>query len=419
MKTIIFSLTAIIIAGCNAAIPSNPQTVWDQQGFYLPIVDLDSHTDMQVIIDREKGQYLGHPTTHLLDDGKTILIVYPKGHGRGPIVYKRSIDGGKTWSDRLPTPDTWATSREVPTLYPTVDAGGKERILMFTGVAEKNRLAITEDNGRTWSQLRDIPNQPGGIVVMSDLIKLNTGPGRYMATYHVRDRKERGYMILYICYTEDGGLTWTDPVTIHRSNTKHLCEGGIVRSPDGKEIALLLRENARNHNSQIMFTTDEGKTCTKPIGMPGALCGDRHQAIYLNDGRLLIQFRDRTPGKRQNNKRSPTEGDWTGWVGTWDDLKNGRQGQYRIRFKDNKHGWDTTYPAAELLPDGTLVCTTYGHWDKNEKPYIMCLRFKIDQLDKMAMDIVKGNQPEITNDMGKDVYLYNPDNPELIHKSVR
>ena len=29
-------------------------------------------------------------------------------------MYKRSTDGGMTWSDRLPTPENWATSREVP-----------------------------------------------------------------------------------------------------------------------------------------------------------------------------------------------------------------------------------------------------------------------------------------------------------------
>ena len=46
----------------------------------------------------EAGQYLGHPTTVLLEDGKTILCVYPKGHGRGAIVYKRSIDGGLTFA---------------------------------------------------------------------------------------------------------------------------------------------------------------------------------------------------------------------------------------------------------------------------------------------------------------------------------
>ena len=81
----------------------------------IPYIDLAKETDRQVIVDREKGQYLGHPTTTLLNDGKTVLCVYPKGHGRGPIVYKKSNDAGKTWSSRLQTPTSWASSKEVPT----------------------------------------------------------------------------------------------------------------------------------------------------------------------------------------------------------------------------------------------------------------------------------------------------------------
>src|SRR5262245_16629894 len=83
--------------------------------FTLPLIDLNDAAQRQVVVDREKGQYLGHPTTLLLEDGKTILCVYPKGHGRGAIVYKRSEDGGKTWSERLPTPKNWETSLETPT----------------------------------------------------------------------------------------------------------------------------------------------------------------------------------------------------------------------------------------------------------------------------------------------------------------
>ena len=74
------------------------------EGYTIPTLDVDGWADHQVIVDREPGQYLGHPTTVLLEDGKTILTVYPKGHGKGPIQYKKSTDGGKTWSDRLPTP---------------------------------------------------------------------------------------------------------------------------------------------------------------------------------------------------------------------------------------------------------------------------------------------------------------------------
>jgi len=77
------------------------------RGYTIPTIDLSEQKHRQVIVDREKGQYLGHPTTVLLEDGKTMLIVYPKGHGKGGIVYKRSNDGGKTWSERLPTPENW------------------------------------------------------------------------------------------------------------------------------------------------------------------------------------------------------------------------------------------------------------------------------------------------------------------------
>ena len=78
--------------------------------FTIPTIELDDRKDLQTIVDQEHGVYLGHPSTVLLEDGKTILIVYPKGHGKGEIVYKRSKDGGKTWSDRLPVPHNWSTS---------------------------------------------------------------------------------------------------------------------------------------------------------------------------------------------------------------------------------------------------------------------------------------------------------------------
>ena len=51
--------------------------------FRIPVIDLNHRRDIQVIVDKESGVYLGHPTTVLLEDGKTILAVYPKGHGAG------------------------------------------------------------------------------------------------------------------------------------------------------------------------------------------------------------------------------------------------------------------------------------------------------------------------------------------------
>ena len=98
------------------------------RGYSIPLIDLSDHYYRHTVVDYEAGQYLGHPTTVLLEDGKTMICVYPKGHGRGAIVMKRSTDAGLTWSDRLATPENWATSKEVPTIHRVVDSQGKKRL---------------------------------------------------------------------------------------------------------------------------------------------------------------------------------------------------------------------------------------------------------------------------------------------------
>ncbi|MGC8742398.1 MAG: sialidase family protein [Verrucomicrobiia bacterium] len=351
-------------------------------------LDLNDKTALQTIVDREPGQYLGHPTTCLLEDGKTILCVYPKGHGRGAIVYKKSVDGGLTWSDRLPTPKSWETSKETPTIHRIITPDGKKRLILWLGLYPA-RFSISDDDGGTWTELKPAGDW-GGIVVMSSLIELRTKPVSYMALFHDDGRyfsntsKQQKPVVftLYKTFSSDGGLTWTLPQEIYKSSQVHLCEPGAVRSPDGKEIAILLRENSRQKNSHIMFTTDEGKSFSEPKEVQSLLNGDRHTAKYSSDGRLLVSFRKVSPA----GKKDEFEGDWIAWVGKYDDLKNNSEGEYLIRLKDNLKGMDCAYPGVEVLPDGTFVLVTYGHWETNQQPYILCIRFKLDQIDKWAKD---------------------------------
>lgn len=354
--------------------------------FPIPTIDLDDQLHRQVVVDREAGQYLGHPTTCLLEDGRTMLCVYPKGHGRGAIVYKRSADGGRTWSERLPTPASWATSKEVPTLHRVIGPDGAKRIIMWSGLYPA-RLAVTEDDGARWSELKPVGDW-GGIVVMGFVEALKTGRGRYLAMFHddgrffTKNGRRTGIFTLYKTFSNDGGLTWSFPEVVHRSSEVNLCEPGCIRSPDGKRLAVLLRENARRKNSHVIFSDDEGKTWSEPREVPLALTGDRHTGKYGPDGRLLISFRCISPNSRRAAR--PFEGDWVAWVGTWDDIVHGRNGQYTVRLKDNTKSYDTSYPGVEVLPDGTFVTTTYGHWVQGEAPYILSVRLKLKELDAMA-----------------------------------
>ncbi|MBN2417589.1 exo-alpha-sialidase [bacterium] len=347
----------------------------------LQYLDLSGQQERRVVVDREPGQYLGHPTTVLLEDGETIIAVYPKGHGSGGIIMKKSPDGGLTWSERLEVPDNWETSKEVPTIHRVVDSGGTRRLILFSGLYPA-RMAVSEDDGRTWSPLRRIGDW-GGIVVMGSVVELTDRAGHYLAMFHDDGRfiheggKAEGIFTLYQVFSDDGGLTWSDPQAIFSSDSLHLCEPGIIRSPDGRELAALLRENSRRHNSQVIFSRNEGGTWSRPQELPAALTGDRHTGRYAPDGRLLVSFRDVADS-------SATKGDWVAWVGTWDDIRRGRDGRYRVRLMDNRHGWDCAYPGVEVLPDSTFVITTYGHWAEGQEPYIVSVRLKLEELDAMA-----------------------------------
>lgn len=355
-------------------------------------IDWADETHRQVVVDREPGQYLGHPTTVLLSDERSILTVYPKGHGAGPIVMKRSDDGGLTWGERLPTPASWATSMETPTVFPVDLADGRRRLIMFSGLYPV-RMARSEDEGETWTELEPVGHF-GGVVAMSSVERLRSLDGELMALFHddgrffrrPTSRYERipGFepeFRVYKTISLDDGLTWSEPEVIAEHPEAHLCEPGLIRSPDGREIAVLLRENSRRFNSFVIFSPDEGRTWSRPIELPSSLTGDRHVGRYTPDGRLFITFRDQEPS-------SPWRGDWVGWLGRYEDLRRGGRspwaGEARVRLMDNRYAADTAYPGLELLPDGTFVATTYGHFTPGEEPWIASVRFSAAELDETS-----------------------------------
>lgn len=184
-------------------------------------------------------------------------------------------------------------------------------------------------------------------------------------------------MLVQSC-SEDGGLSW-DPwrIILDLDNEFIPCEPEIIRSPDGMELLMIIRENNRKYNSWIMTSRNEGRTWSEPFQAPASVTMDRHQACYTPDGRLVIVGRDVA-------EKSPCKGHFVAWVGTYDDLAKRREGQYRIKLI---HSYKTTeYPGLSVLPDGTVVAITSLAYRIDENYSIVEARFKLEETDSMLKD---------------------------------
>jgi len=341
--------------------------------YSIPTVDLSGERRRQSIVERTPGQYLGHPTTVLLADGKTMLCTYPLGHGGPAAVLKRSLDGGMTWSERLPVPGNWATASNCPCLHRLSGPDGVERLFVLEGYGAM-RQAHSLDNGETWT-----PFEPNGLrCIVAPITIVPIAGGRHLCAYHRGpEDKDRSPLTLWQAISGDGGLTWHGERQVGALEGTDPCEPALIRSPDGRQLAMIARENTRRLNSLLMTSEDEGETWSALRELPGALTGDRHMPRYAADGRLVICFRDMAEG-------SPTRGDFVAWIGTFEDMVSGREGQYRVRLLNSPVKGDLGYPGLELLPDGTLVATTYAVLAEGEKQSVVSVRFAPEEIDRKA-----------------------------------
>lgn len=348
--------------------------LWGQNySVNLPILDVSSQKNRHVIIaEGTEAIYQGHPTTVLMPDGKTVFATWSFNHGgkAGPLA--KSTDGGKQWH-MMETPADWGNTFNCPSIYHLKDNAGKERLMVFTARPDMSQT-WSEDGGKTWTPVRSL-GKPC-IMAFSSIIRLNNGD--YLGLYHRGlDDKDKPPLKVWQSISKDGGLTWGESVMVCEMEGHSPCEPAVFRSPNGKELLCLLRENQRKGHSLMIFSNDEGQTWSKPIETPWGLTGDRHMVRYTSDNRIVSVFRDMAPD-------SPTKGHFVAWVGTYNDIKNGLSGQYRVKLLHNHAGVDCGYPGLELLPDGTFLATTYLKYEPGKKKHsVVTVRFKVEEFDDM------------------------------------
>lgn len=336
----------------------------------LPLIDISQETGRHVIIAAGTDEiYQGHPTTLLLPDGKTIFCVWSIGHGgnAGPMAVSRN--GGFTW-DRIDDqlPEGFEKHGNCPSIYRMMDMKtGIVRLWVFSAWPKMPSI-MSEDGGKSWKEMPALGFEC--VMTFSSVVRLNDG--NYKGFYH---RSKGSTLEVLQTKTSDGGITWSEPEVIADVEGEKACEPYVFRSPNNKELCCLMRENTHDGRSLMMFSSDEGRTWSDPVDTPWGLTGDRHKGVYTPDGRLVIAFRDKA-------LNSPTNGHFVAWVGRYEDIKKNKPGEYRVKLLHSYAGGDCGYPGMELLPDGTIVATTYIKYEEGKNKHsVVSTRFRIQETD--------------------------------------
>ena len=415
MKKYVLIASALSLAiGSVVLTACSKRAEFTGDDYSIPTIDLSvkpeeiKGTDLEYlyelsVVDNSKD-YVAHPDSVLLKNGN-IFTAYPAGHGKGAVLNKLSTDGGKSWDGEIKnTPSSWVNSLETPTVYRLQFKDGTPDKLVLISANPKwpnmdtpggFECSVSEDEGQTWSEFRrfygkDSKNKVIPIVAMSSLTRLKENGefvDKWMGFFH--DSNFYNYKTI-LTFDKDGKPHWSKPekyFAAYRSAEKssNMCEVEVIRSDMGMgdELCLITRSNSKKINSLISFSQDEGKTWSKPVEAPAALNGERHKAEYTSDGRLYITFRSIERGQRAK-KHSPRKNlkGWISegliaWVGTYEDLKNGTEGQYRIKLahiyddKQKKPEYyanaDTGYCGNVVLADDTIVTCSYGKFRTEDK----------------------------------------------------
>jgi len=250
---VVFSMTAML--SVHFALAAEKAATDD-----LRIIDLSQETDRHVIVAAgTKTDYRGQVTTVLMRDDKTMFATWSIGHGGkcGPL--KKSSDGGLTWSNMLTTPKNWRSIGSCPCIFRLTDTKGTERLFVIAGRGALHQ-SMSLDAGGTWTPM--IANgiyKPGGNTI---IVPIEDGRKHLLLAQRSPKSEPLNEKSLSIwqAISSDGGQTWTGYRQVCDVPGALPCEPDLIRSPDGKQLLCLMRENSRRLNSLMMVSDDEGKS---------------------------------------------------------------------------------------------------------------------------------------------------------------
>ena len=179
---------------------------------YYPTMIID-RKDVIHAISSEQGVNLGVLNTQGLSY-EAIMARYPCAFC-SDLIYRRSTDGGKTWSSPV-------------NISRTLE--GSERPDLLEGSSGRLYLSWTE--GKDWYAAAGVPQD------------------------------------VRIVYSDDGGSTWSDPIILTGDGTKPTSQIALTETRDGGMLAVWRYEVDTDQHLYYQRSTDSGVTWTEPEPLP-------------------------------------------------------------------------------------------------------------------------------------------------------
>ncbi len=201
-----------VVGASKAANWSAPNQV-GTDGYYLDMIADRDDTLHLVVSERSRFQFAEtQGSSEVFAEGAKCFLCFD-------LFYRRSTDGGKTWSDAVPI------SLEVES--------GSDRPKIQEGAS--GRLYITWDEGKDWY----------------------TGGGQPQDVRMV--------------YSEDHGLTWSKPVILDGGNfpDRKPVQGTLTELRDGSVMMVWRYDSDVDRNIYYQMSSDLGKTWTDRTPVPG------------------------------------------------------------------------------------------------------------------------------------------------------
>ena len=301
-------------------------------------------------------------------------------HAQNDIILKRSEDGGRSWGAVEAVASEGRDSLNDPSAV--VDRRSGRIVLHYTRFAEgfhsdsappgyddprssRNFVVRSDDDGHTWSEPCEItravkrPNVAAAVVTCGLGIQLRREPYANRLVHAAYDFPQANS---YVCYSDDGGATWTMGGVGPFSGEDPTVEPQVVELADG-----VVMMNART------------KTKCRRVGLSrdgGATFGQMHPVPALIDPGCegsILRCSDPLDGARSrilfSNAASETER---------------INGTVRLSY-DEGQSWPVAKPIYEqgfayscltVLPDRTIGCL----FEKDDYSQIVLARFSLGWL---------------------------------------